>query len=428
MINTQEKIRIKQGMKKSWVIIFLGFAFSLVQAQNIKYPFQDVKLGTEKRIENVVSLMTLDEKINFFGGGGIPRLGIKGSGSAEAIHGLVLSSPAWDEAKNGPKFHSTVFPQGYGLGETWDTELLQKVAETMSYEARYVFQSPKYKRGGLILWAPNADLGRDIRWGRTEECYGEDAFLTGELVTAMVRGLQGNDPNYWRSASLMKHFLANSNEYGRAETSSNFDDALFREYYSYPFQRGITKAGANALMTAYNAYNGIPCTYHPILKNILMKDWKFNGMIITDGGAFQQLKSTHKKFEKMEDAAKACINAGTTRFLDDYKTALTDALNKGLVTEKELEPNIKGNLRIMFKLGLLDSSDKNPYSSIGIADTIDPWKKPETKQFVRLVADKSVVLLKNDKQTLPLNKQKIKRIAVIDNKQGKINYGLDSKQ
>lgn len=403
-------------MRKISVIVYLFSASVLIQAQQTKFPFQNIKLQPEQRIDNVVSLMTKDEKIDFFGGGGIPRLGIKGAGSAEAIHGLVLSSPAWDEAKNGPKFHSTVFPQGYGLGETWDTELLQKVAEYMSYEARYVFQSPKYKRGGLILWTPNADMGRDIRWGRTEECYGEDAFLTGELVTAMVRGLQGNDPNYWRSASLMKHFLANSNEYGRAETSSNFDEALFREYYSYPFMRGITIGGANALMTAYNAYNGIPCTYHPMLKNILMKEWKFNGLIITDGGAFQQLKSTHKRFEKMEDAAKACINAGTTRFLDDYKTALTDAVNQGLVTEKELEPNIKGNLRIMLKLGLLDSSDKNPYSKIGIADTIDPWKKPETKQFVRLVADKSVVLLKNDQQTLPLNKQKIKRIAVIGNR------------
>ena len=403
-------------MKKIGFIVLLCLVFAILQAQKLKYPFQDVKLEPEKRIENVVSLMTLDEKISVFGGGGIARLGVKGSGSVEAIHGVVLGGPAWDEKQRGPKQPTSVFPQGYGLGETWDTELLQKIAECMSYEARYLFQNPKYKKSGLILWTPNADLGRDIRWGRTEECYGEDAYLTGEMVTAMVRGLQGNNPNYWRTASLMKHFLANSNEFGRSETSSNFDDALFREYYSYPFMRGITKGGSNALMTAYNAYNGIPCTIHPILKNILMKEWKFDGMIITDGGAFQQLKSTHKKFDKMEDAAKACINAGTTRFLDDYKTALTDAIAKGLVTEKELEPNVKGNLRIMLKLGLLDSSDKNPYANIGIADTISPWEKKETKQLVRLAADKSVVLLKNDKQTLPLNKQTIKRIAVIGNR------------
>ncbi|MBV5283554.1 MAG: glycoside hydrolase family 3 C-terminal domain-containing protein [Paludibacter sp.] len=397
--------------------LILACFLNIASAQKtVAYSFQNTRLSAEKRIENLVSLMTLDEKISAFGGGGIARLGVKGPGSAEAIHGVVLGGPAWDEKSRGPKQPTTVFPQGYGLGETWDTELLQKIAENMSHEARYLFQNPKYKKAGLILWAPNADLGRDIRWGRNEECYGEDAFLTGELVTAMVRGLQGNNQNYWRTASLMKHFLANSNEFGRTETSSNFDDALFREYYSYPFMRGITKGGSNALMTAYNAYNGIPCTIHPILKNILMKEWKFDGMIITDGGAFQQLRNTHKTFNKLEDAAKACINAGTTRFLDDYKAALTDAIKKGLVTEKELEPNIKGNLRIMLKLGLLDSSDKNPYSNIGIADTINPWEKAETKQLVRLAANKSVVLLKNDKQTLPLNKETIRRIAVIGNR------------
>jgi len=400
--------------------IFLSVAFCLfmfvVQAQKqSSYPFQNPKLSTEKRIENLVSLMTLDEKISAYGGGGVSRLGVHGAGSVEAIHGIVLGGPAWDEKQRGPKQPTTVFPQGYGLGETWDTELLYKVAEYMSYEARYLFQNPKYKKAGLILWAPNADLGRDIRWGRTEECYGEDALLTGELTAAMVRGLQGNDPNYWRTASLMKHFLANSNEFGRAETSSNFDEALFREYYAYPFHKGI-KAGANALMTAYNAYNGIPCTIHPILKNILQKEWKFDGMIITDGGAFQQLKNTHKTFANLEDAAKACINAGTTRFLDDYKTALTNAVKNGLVTEKELEPNIKGNLRVMLKLGMMDTSDKNPYSKIGLTDTVAPWTKQETKDFVRLVANKSVVLLKNDKQILPLNKQQIRRIAVIGNR------------
>lgn len=147
-----------------------------------------------------------------------------------------------------------------------------------------------------------------------------------------------------------------------------------------------------------------------------MKEWGFNGMIITDGGAFQQLRTTHKAFTKMEDAAKACIQAGTTRFLDDYKTALTDALKQGLVTEKELEPNIKGNLRILLKLGLLDDPKNDPYAKIGIADTIDPWTKQETKDFVRLVANKSVVLLKNSQALLPLNKQNIKKIAIIGNR------------
>jgi len=396
-------------------VLFVMCCMSVNAQKQANYPFRNTKLVPEKRIENLVSLMTFDEKIAMFAGAGVPRLGVRGAGSVEAIHGVVLGGPAWDVNHRGPKQYTTVFPQGYGLGETWDADIIRRMAEYMSYEARFLFQNERYKKAGLILWAPNADLGRDIRWGRTEECFGEDAFLVGELTAAMVRGLQGDNPNYWRTASLMKHFLANSNEFGRAETSSNFDEALFREYYAYPFRRGML-AGSNALMTAYNAYNGTPCTYHPVLKNTLLNEWNFNGIILTDGGAFQQLKNTHKKFDNLEDAAKACINAGTTRFLDDYKAALTGALKNGLLTEKELEPNIKGNLRVMLKLGMLDDSDKNPYAKIGVTDTVAPWTKDETKALVRLVANKSVVLLKNNKQTLPLQIQKIKRIAVIGNR------------
>jgi len=388
-----------------------------IQSQNqYKYPFQNPNLPEKERIDNLISLMTFDEKVNAYSGAGVPRLGVQGAGSTEAIHGIVLGGPAWDERTRGAKQPTTIFPQGYGLGETWDTELQTKVAEHIAYEGRYLFQSPKYRKGGLILWSPNADLGRDIRWGRTEECYGEDPCLVGEMTTAFVKGLQGDHPKYWKSASLMKHFLANSNEYGRGETSSNFDDALFREYYSYGFWKGIKKGGANALMTAYNAYNGRPCTIHPVLRNILMKEWGFNGIVITDGGAFQQLKNTHKVFTNLEDAAQACIKAGTTRFLDNYRNALISAYRKKLITEKELDENIKGNFRVMLKLGMLDDADENPYKEIGIRDTIDPWTKQETKDFVRLVANKSVVLLKNENGVLPLNKQKITKIAVIGNR------------
>lgn len=404
-------------MKKSILGILIScgmtaFATS-VWSQSYKYPFQNPKLDDEVRVENLISLLTFDEKITLYGGAGIPRLGVQGAGSSEAIHGIVQGGPAW--SPNSKSQPTTSFPQAYGLGETWDQELLKKVAAHIAYEGRYLYQSPKYRRAGLILWSPNADLGRDIRWGRTEECYGEDPVLTAALTVSFVHGLQGDHPKYWQSASLMKHFFANSHESGRVETSSDFDETLFREYYSYPFWKGIKRGGSNALMTAYNAHNGIPCTISPVLRNILQKEWRFNGMIITDGGAFQQLKTTHKTFQNLEDAAQACINAGTTRFLDDYRDALKNAFHQGKVSEKELDENIKGNIRIMLKLGLLDD-DSNPYKSIGIKDTIDPWTKKETKEFVRLTANKSAVLLKNSNDLLPLDKQKIKRIAVVGNR------------
>jgi beta-glucosidase len=150
-----------------------------------------------------------------------------------------------------------------------------------------MFQSPEYHRGGLVVRAPNADIGRDIRWGRTEECYGEDAWFNAQLTVEFIKGLQGDHPKYWKTASLMKHFLANSNENGRDSTSSNFNDRLFREYYSYPFYKGVTEGGSRAYMTAYNSYNGIPCTVHPMLKSITIDQWGQNGIICTDGGAYR---------------------------------------------------------------------------------------------------------------------------------------------
>lgn len=391
---------------------------STTAQKDFKYPFQNPKLDTEKRITNLISLMTLDEKILMFGGEGVPRLGVRSAGGTEAIHGVVQGGVAWKQQRKEPEIPTTSFPQGYGLGETWDVEIVKKVGETMSNEARYIFQNPNYgfRRGALILWAPNADLGRDPRWGRTEECFGEDAYLTGQLTQAMVRGIQGDDPKYWRGASLMKHFLANSNENERYSTSSNFSDELFREYYSWPFWKGV-QAGSNALMAAYNAYNGEPCTLHPMLKDILMKEWGFNGHITTDGNAFKLLWIGHKRYtDDHAMAAAACIKAGISRYLDTYKDELRDALKKGYVTEAELDENLRGTLRVMLKLGLMDDSDANPYKNIGVTDTTAPWEKKEARDLARLAANKAVVLLKNENNILPLQLDKIKSIAVIGNR------------
>ena len=264
------------------------------------------------------------------------------------------------------------------------------------------------------MWTPNVDLGRDPRWGRTEECYGEDAFLTSRLAVAFIKGIQGDHPKYWRNASLMKHFLSNSNEYGRTFSSSNYSDKLFREYYAYPFYKGVTEGGSQALMTAYNAYNGTPCIMHPVLRNIVMKEWGLNGTLLTDGGAFRLLLSDHKRFDNdRAAAAAACIKAGITKFLDEYKDAVYEALHRKLISVEDIEKAIRGNLRISLKLGLLDHTEDNPYAAIGVTDTIAPWSKPETKALVREATLKSIVLLKNQDHLLPLDRHKIKKIAVI---------------
>jgi beta-glucosidase len=358
--------------------------------------------------------MTLDEKINCLSTRlSVPRLGVKGTHTIEGLHGLAYSGPANWGVKGAKASPTTTFPQAIGLAETWDPELIRQVADWEATESRYLAQNKNFGIAGLVVFAPNADMGRDIRWGRTEECYGEDPFLTGKLVTAFVRGLQGNDPVYWKTASLMKHFLANSNENNRAYNSSDFDERLFREYYSWGFYKGVTEGGSQAFMAAYNRYNGIPCTVNPVLRNVTMKDWGLRGIISTDGGAFKQLLTTHKYYPSLDVAAAGCIKAGITMFLDDYRSSVKAALEGKLISETEIDSAIYGNLRVILKLGFLDNSSKNPYKEIGLTDTVAPWTKSEARELAKKVTEESVVLLKNQNSILPLQLNKIKSIAVI---------------
>ncbi|WP_348823731.1 glycoside hydrolase family 3 C-terminal domain-containing protein [Flavobacterium aestuarii] len=401
-------------MKKTVTYIFFLLSVVSVLAQKKQqYAFQNPNLDTEKRIDNLLSLMTLEVKIAVLSTNpSVPRLGVVGTGHVEGLHGLALGGPAKWGGKDKEPITTTTFPQAYGLGETWDTDLIQKVAQIEGYEARFAFQ--KYQRGGLVIRAPNADIARDPRWGRTEESYGEDAFFNGTMTVAFVKGLQGNHPKYWQSAALMKHFLANSNEDGRTYTSSNFDERLWREYYSVPFRMGVEEGGSRAFMASYNKVNGIPATVHPMLKEISQKEWGQNGIICTDGGAFRLLLSDHKYYPDQYLGAAAAVKAGINQFLDDYEEAVNGAVAKGYLTEKDIDKEIRGNFRVMIKLGMLDASDENPYAKIGKEqDTIDPWKTEAHKKIALETTQKSIVLLKNDSKFLPLKKDKIKTLAII---------------
>jgi beta-glucosidase len=393
---------------------FLPKERALIGAQNsaqYQYQFQNPDLPTEQRISNILSLMTLDEKIACLGTNpSVPRLGFKASGHVEGIHGLTQGGPGkWGRPKTIP---TTTFPQGIGLAETWDTDILRQAGEVESYEARYIFQSPKYKQGGIVIRSPNADLGRDPRWGRTEECYGEDAYFNGTMVVAFIKGLQGDDPKYWRSAALMKHFLANSNENDRDKSSSNFDERLFREYYSVPFRMGVIEGGSRAFMAAYNSMNGVPMTVNPVLENVTRIEWGQDGIICTDAGAMTNLVKANNYSPDLEHAAASSIKAGIGQFLDNYRDAVRGALQKNLLTESDIDLALRGNFRVMIKLGLLDPPAQVPYSTIG-SETEDPWLTKKHNAIARLVTQKSIVLLKNAGDLLPLNKQTMKSIAVI---------------
>ena len=386
-------------------------AFASQTTPQTQYPFQNPELPIEQRIDNILSLMTIDEKIECLDTNpSVPRLGIKASGHVEGIHGLTQGGPGkWGRPQTVP---STTFPQAIGLGETWDPEILRHAGEVEGYEARYVFQSPKYNQGGIVIRSPNADIGRDPRWGRNEECYGEDAFFNGTMVVAFSKGLQGNDPKYWQSAALMKHFLANSNENDRDKSSSNFDERLFHEYYSLPFRMGVVEGGSRAYMAAYNAVNGVPMTINPVLQKITREQWGQDGIICTDAGAMRNLATSHKYYPDFETAAAESVKAGIGQFLDDYREPLRAALKRGLLTEADIDRALRGNFRVMIRLGLLDPPSRVPYSSIG-KESIDPWATEKHKALALFTTQKSIVLLKNSANLLPLDKKSLKSIAVI---------------
>ncbi|HXS14358.1 MAG TPA: glycoside hydrolase family 3 C-terminal domain-containing protein [Acidobacteriaceae bacterium] len=374
-----------------------------------QYPFRDTSLAPQKRIDNLLSLMTLDEKIDCLSTNtAVPRLGVPSFGSSEGIHGVVQRGGRGRDA-----ITTTQFPQPPGLGETWDPALVEQAAAVEGHEARYITQTPKYNRSILMLWGPQADLARDPRWGRSEEVYGEDPFFNGTMVTAFVHGLQGDDPHYWQAASLMKHFLANSNEDHRDRSSSDFDTRLFWEYYSVPFRMGFEDGGARGVMASYNSWNGTPMAVNPILKSIVIDQW--HALVLSsDGGAVKQLWSAHHAFPDQKSAVIACLHAGINQFLDTYKDETHAAIKEGSVTEAELDTLLRRKFEVTLKLGLLDPPNLVPYTSIKqTPNQPEPWNSDLDKSISLKAAIESIVLLKNANNTLPLDKSKLKSIAVI---------------
>jgi beta-glucosidase len=396
------------------MFLFASFGGVSALAQTNQYPFQNPDLPLEERVNNIVSLMTLQEKVAFLSSRpGVPRLGIRAMGHVEGLHGLARGGPSnWGRHNPVP---TTIFPQAIGMAETWDTDIMHQAGAVEAYEVRYISQNEKYGgRGGLIVRAPNADLGRDPRWGRTEECYGEDPFFNGTLAVAFIKGLQGDHPKYWLTASLLKHFFANSNEDERDSSSSDFDEQLFREYYSVPFRMGFEEGGARCFMTSYNQWNHVPCTVQPVINDVAVKEWGVDGIICTDGGAAANLTGRQHYYTNATEAAAGQIKAGINQFLDNTSASgVRTALEKNLLTEADVDKNIKGTLRVFLRLGLLDPTTNNPYASIGATGEPEPWLSDKHKSLARLVTQKSIVLLKNSKKLLPLDKSKLKSIAVI---------------
>ena len=397
------------------VILLCAFGAPLVKAQ-ADFPFRDTKLSEDQRLADLLGRLTLDEKVTLMSNHPkFDRLKLVFSGQVEGLHGLALGGPGGWGPRGRQPLPTTTFPQEKGLGNTWDPELLKKIGSLEGTEARYYYQNPVYDFGGVVVRAPNADLSRDPRWGRTEESMGEDPYMVGSMVAAFAQGLQGPDPKHWLSASLMKHFLANENEDTRASSSSDFDERQFREYYSVPFRMGFEQGGSRAVMAAYNSWNGTPMMIHPVLKDVMIKEWGNDGLICTDGGALGLLITAHKTFPDKEKGSAAAVKAGINHFLDKYQDDLTKALKDGLVTESDMDAALKNLLRVYLRLGEMDPAGADPYAKIGV-DTdgaLPPWEQPSSRELVRKATDESIVLLKNENNTLPLDRTSLKTVAVI---------------
>lgn len=368
------------------------------------YPFQDPKLDLEARIDDLIKRLTLQEKLGFIPTKqhAVKRLGIGPYHvGGEAAHGLVL--------RDGKP--TTIFPQTIGLGCTWNSHLLKLVGTVIGDEARAYYHA-NGQRAGLTLWAPTVDLERDPRWGRTEEAYGEDPYLTSALASAFVQGMQGEHPFYLKTAAALKHFFANNNEENRCWCSANIDPRNMQEYYWQAYKPVVENAAVCCLMTAYNEINGIPAILNKDVKNVVKRQWGLPGFVVGDGEDFSQTVSLHKYYDNHAESIADTIKSGVDCLPDDPELiikSLNQALERGLLIEADIDQALKNIFRVRIRLGQLDYRQENPYASTSPEVICNPKHSRIALQAQR----ESIVLLKNAHQYLPLNKHKIKKLAVI---------------
>ncbi|MDR0487654.1 MAG: glycoside hydrolase family 3 C-terminal domain-containing protein [Treponema sp.] len=367
------------------------------------YLFQNPDLPLQERVKDLISQLTVEEKAGFIPtrNQAVERLGIPAwSIGAEGAHGFVNREG-----------HNTTFPQTIGLAASWDRDLLRRIGEVAATEARCHCKANGGK-GGLSLWSPTIDPERDPRWGRTEEGYGEDPYLTSELSCWYIRGAQGNDPFYLRVSCGPKHFLANNNEKNRGSCSCSIPPRLLHEYYLVPFKAAVEKAHAVSIMTAYNEVNGIPMMMHPLLRDTVKKQWGLEGHIVTDGGDFIQNVKLHHYFETNAQTLAAALKNGAdsmTDLVDEIIPAVKEALEKKLIDESELDEHLERIFSVRFRLGHFDPPECCPYDAIGEADLMKDGYRTLSLEAVR----KSAVLLKNEGAILPLLPEKTDTIAVM---------------
>jgi beta-glucosidase len=390
-------------MKSKLYILLLILIPIAVKSQDTP-KYKNYKLSVEERVNDLVSRMTLEEKVSqmVYNSPAIDRLDVPAyNWWNEALHGV---------ARNGI---ATVFPQSVGMAATWDTDLMFRISTVISDEARAKYNQAvkKNQRGlyqGITLWSPNVNIFRDPRWGRGMETYGEDPFLTGSLGVQFIKGLQGNNPVYLKTIATPKHLVAHSGpESLRHVFNVEVSDYDLRETYLSQFRKCIVEGQAYSIMCAYNRIRGDACCgSSAIINNILRNEWGFNGLMVSDCWAIPDMYNFHKIVKSAEEASSITVKAGTDLECGNAYPALTEAVKQHLINEDEINKAVKRVFTARFKLGMFDPEEIVPFSKLNKLDT------PENKAVALEASRKSIVLLKNAGNTLPLKKD-IKTVAVL---------------
>lgn len=407
------------------ILFFLGCIglINTVAAQDTSYTrrelpdFRNPRLSLEQRVNDLVSLLTLEEKVLQMQNDApsIPRLGLPAyNWWSECLHGVARNSVA------------TVFPQAIGMAATWDTDLIRDEADVISTEARAKYKEAieKGQRGryqGLTFWSPNINIFRDPRWGRGQETFGEDPYLTGCIGVAFVKGLQGNDTRYFKVIATAKHFAVHS---GPESLRHKFDawcsEHDLYETYLPAFEALVKDGNVYSVMGAYNRFRGTPCcASDPLLDETLRIKWGFKGYVVSDCGAIWDIYNGHGVVPTAEQAAVLGVMAGCDLTCGNEYRELTGAVTKGYIGEQVIDASVRRLFTARFRLGLFDPDSLVPWSGIPVSDN----DLESSRKLARKVAQESIVLLKNKDHLLPLS-DGIKEIAVIGPYADKINVLL----
>jgi beta-glucosidase len=374
------------------------------------FPFMNPALPIDQRVSDLVNRMTLEEKVSQMRdhADAIPRLGVpKYDWWNEGLHGVAFAG------------YSTNFPQVIGMAATWDTNLVHRMGETISTEARAKYNQAMREDHhemffGLTFWAPNINIFRDPRWGRGQETYGEDPFLTGRMGVAFVTGMQGDDPKYLKLVSTPKHYAVHSGpEPSRHQFNVDVSPHDLEDTYLPAFRAAITEARAQSVMCAYNAIDGAPaCANTMLLRDHLRDAWHFDGYVVSDCAAVADVFTGHHFTPDMAHAAAAAVRAGTDLECGFGKgqaySALVDAVHQNLITEAELDVALRRLFTARFRLGMFDPLSTYAYGRIPVSEN----NSQQHRQLSLQAARESMVLLKNRGQMLPLRSD-VGRIAVI---------------